>query len=167
MAETPRTIGNRVAPARFILFVVLLAVGSAIFWALLGWREGLQMQSKVEPAVERGAFLPQRGHCANGRTAQQDPECVLGSGAVEERTQHARQLAGHRTARASVEDHAAVLGEPLDQRGLANPPTSPDHRDAGRLPREPCLERRKLGRPVDEIHGPTSLTWHVTYVLGE
>jgi uncharacterized membrane protein len=51
MVATRRSIGNRIAPSRFILFVFLLAVGGPIGASALGLRHGLMAGFDIAAAV--------------------------------------------------------------------------------------------------------------------
>ena len=58
MAQAPSGIGNRIAPARFVAFVLILAVAVPIGWALLGWREGVLAGFDIAAIVFLAACLP-------------------------------------------------------------------------------------------------------------
>ena len=59
-------LGNRVAPVRFLLFLLLLAAGSPAGVALTGWRAGVMLGFDIAAAVFLLACLPLLGFKPQG-----------------------------------------------------------------------------------------------------
>jgi uncharacterized membrane protein len=63
-------LGQRIAPPRFIAFVLILIVGMPILQPLLGWRQGAMASFDIAAAIFLGSLWPllQTPHAAQMRT---------------------------------------------------------------------------------------------------